>query len=99
MHVSAAPTTSKAATRSPPSANRSLKASSQAMSYTRNNPSANYRRMVSLYRELHTHGERVLGLSPDETYPGISMLPHTKRIKELIDQTGARTVLDYGCGK
>ena len=69
------------------------------MSYSRDNPSANYRRMVSQYRELHTHGERVLGLSADETYPGISMLPHTKRIKELIDQTGARTVLDYGCGK
>jgi hypothetical protein len=69
------------------------------MSYTRDNPSADYRRMVSLYRELHTQGEQVLGLSPDETYPGISMLPHTRRIKELIDETGARTVLDYGCGK
>ena len=55
--------------------------------------------MVSLYRELHTRGERILGLSPDETYPGVSMLPHTKRIKDLIDKTGARTVLDYGCGK
>ena len=55
--------------------------------------------MVSQYRELHTRGEQVLGLTPDETYPGISMLPHAKRIKELIDRTGARTVLDYGCGK
>ena len=69
------------------------------MSYTRENPSPDYRRMVALYRELHTGGEQVLGLTADETYPGISMLPHAKRIKELIDRTGARTVLDYGCGK
>ena len=27
------------------------------------------------------------------------LLPHIKRIKELIDDTGARTILDYGCGK
>ena len=69
------------------------------MSYSRDNPSPAYQRMVSQYRELHTRGEQVLGLTPDETYPGISMLPHAKRIKELIDRTGARTVLDYGCGK
>jgi hypothetical protein len=69
------------------------------MSYSRDNPSPEYRRMVGLYRELHTRGEQVLGLTPDETYPGISMLPHAKRIKELIDRTGAQTVLDYGCGK
>jgi len=69
------------------------------MSYSRDNPSPNYQRIVSLYRELDTRGERILGLSPDETYPGVSMLPHTKRIKDLIDKTRARTVLDYGCGK
>ena len=69
------------------------------MSYSRANPSPAYLRMVGLYRELHTRGEQVLGLTPDETYPGISMLPHAKRIKELIDRTRARTVLDYGCGK
>ncbi len=69
------------------------------MTYSRDNPSPAYQRMVSLYRELHTRGEQVLGLSSDETYPGVNLLPHTKRIKDLIDQTGARTVLDYGCGK
>ena len=69
------------------------------MIYSRDNPSPDYRRMVSLYRELHARGEQALGLTADETYPGVSMLPHVKRIKELIDRTGARTVLDYGCGK
>jgi hypothetical protein len=69
------------------------------MPYSRDHPSPAYQRMVSLYRELHAKGEQVLGLTPDETYPGVNLLPHTKRIKDLIDQTGARTVLDYGCGK
>jgi hypothetical protein len=69
------------------------------MTYSRENPSDNYRRMVALYRELHCKGEAHLGLTPQETYPGISMLPHTRRIKELIDKSGARTILDYGCGK
>ena len=69
------------------------------MTYSRDNPSAKYRQMVALYRELHTKGEQVLGLTSDETYPGVNLLPHTRRIKDLIDQTGARTVLDYGCGK
>ena len=32
------------------------------MIYSRENPSPDYRRMVGLYRELHTHGERVLSL-------------------------------------
>ena len=69
------------------------------MSYSRDNPSPKYQRMIALYRELHACGERRLGLSPAETYPGVSLLPHIKRIKKLIDRTGARTILDYGCGK
>ena len=63
------------------------------MTYSRDNPSAKYRQMVALYCELHTKGEQVLGLTSDETYPGVNLLPHTRRIKDLIDQTGARTVL------
>lgn len=55
--------------------------------------------MTELYRRLHREGEKRLGLAPEETYPGISLLPHIKRIKGLIDSTGARTILDYGCGK
>ena len=55
--------------------------------------------MTELYRRLHREGERRLGLTPEETYPGVSLLPHLARIKALIARTGARTVLDYGCGK
>lgn len=69
------------------------------MSYSRESPSARYRELTALYRRLHAEGEAQLGLKPDETYPGVSLLPHLQRIKALIDDTGARTVLDYGCGK
>lgn len=69
------------------------------MIFTRHNPSPRYQELTALYRRLHSEGEQRLGLSADETYPGASLLPHAKRIKVLIDSTGARTLLDYGCGK
>lgn len=69
------------------------------MSYSRQSPSQRYRELITLYRRLHAEGEKHLGLSPERTYPGVSLLPHVRRIKDLIDKTGARTVLDYGCGK
>ncbi len=69
------------------------------MKFTRQHPSARYMELTALYRRLHSVGEQRRGLSADETYPGISLLPHVKRIKDLIDNSGARTILDYGCGK
>lgn len=69
------------------------------MAFSREHPSPRYREMAELYRRLHREGEKRLGLAPEETYPGVSLLPHITRIKELIDGTGARTILDYGCGK
>ena len=69
------------------------------MKFSRQNPSLRYQELTALYRRLHSEGELRLGLSPDETYPGDSLLPHVKRIKGLIGSTGARIILDYGCGK
>ena len=69
------------------------------MPYSRQSPSPRYLELVALYRRLHAEGERSRGLRPDQTYPGISLLPHVAHIRQLIVQTGARTVLDYGCGK
>ena len=69
------------------------------MSYSREHPSKRYGEMLALYRQLHADGEKFLGLSPESTYPGVSVLPHLARIKKLIQETGARTLLDYGCGK
>ena len=69
------------------------------MIHTRANPSNRYRELIALYRRLHSEGESRMGLRPEQTYPGVSLLPHVQRIKNLIDQTGTRSVLDYGCGK
>ena len=69
------------------------------MTYSRANPSPRYRELTALYRALHREGEQRLGLRPEETYPGVSLLPHVQRIKQLIARTGATTLLDYGCGK
>ena len=69
------------------------------MPYSRSNPSQRYLELTALYRNLHRDGEQRLGLTAEETYPGVSLLPHVKRIKELIVRTGAATLLDYGCGK
>ena len=69
------------------------------MTYCRESPSERYRELIGLYRRLHAEGEVRLGLSSEETYPGVSLLPHVSRIKQLIEHTGSRTLLDYGCGK
>ncbi len=67
--------------------------------YTRANPSPRYRQMMGLYARMHTEGEKQLGLTAEQTFPGSSLAAHVTRIKRLIDATGARTILDYGAGK
>jgi hypothetical protein len=69
------------------------------MEFSRENPSPRYRELMRLYRQLHAEGEKFLGLGPAATYPGISLMPHLETIKQLIDETGAKTILDYGSGK
>jgi len=69
------------------------------MSYTRQNPSARYRALVDMYRDMHQRGERFLGLAPEATFTGRSLEKEAPRIKRLIDRTGALTLLDYGSGK
>ncbi|MCW5604487.1 MAG: class I SAM-dependent methyltransferase [Burkholderiales bacterium] len=66
---------------------------------SRSNPSARHLELMALYQRLHREGEKFLGIEANSTYPGASLLPHVGRIKELIDRTGSRTILDYGCGK
>ena len=66
---------------------------------SRSQPSARHRELLELYGRLHREGEQFIGLTPASTYPGVSLMPHIQRIKEMIYQTGARTLLDYGSGK
>jgi hypothetical protein len=69
------------------------------MTYSRTQPSPRYLAMLDQYRRLHREGEKFLGLDAEHTYPGVSLLPHVRRIKRLINLTGADRLLDYGCGK
>lgn len=47
---------------------------------------------IELYRQLH---EEEGGWK----FSGLSIMPYGKRIKKLIREAGAETLLDYGCGK
>jgi hypothetical protein len=69
------------------------------MNYSRANSSAEYRELQAMYRQMHEHGEQFLGRPADATFPGFTLDRHRVRVKDLIMQTGAKTVLDYGCGK
>lgn len=68
-------------------------------SYSRMAPSPRYLALIDLYRTMHTEGEKFLGIPPEHTFPGQSLLPQAERIKNLVVSTGARTILDYGSGK
>lgn len=69
------------------------------MSYSRANPSPRYVELQNLYRTMHEKGESFLGIPPEATFSGKSLAPQSAHIKRLIEQTGARTILDYGSGK
>lgn len=69
------------------------------MNYNRANPSPRYRELIAQYRLMHAEGEKFLELPPDETFPGFSLIKQVPRIKQLIERTGAKTILDYGSGK
>ena len=69
------------------------------MKYTRSNPSSRYQELQFMYRQLHEEGEKHLGMPPEKTFNGMSLVPQITRIKGLIERTEARTILDYGSGK
>jgi len=71
----------------------------KAPHYTRASPSPRYRRLLQQYELMHTEGEIHLGIPAQSTFTGQSLPPQAPHIKRLIRRTGARTLLDYGCGK
>jgi len=70
-----------------------------ADAHSRQNPSARYRRLLDLYREMHVRGELTRGIAPERTFPGSSLLPQAHHVRRLVAQTGAGSILDYGSGK
>lgn len=69
------------------------------MTYNRQHPSPRYIAMMDQYRSLHSGGSKLRQTKSEETYPGISLFPHIRRIKGCIETSGAQEILDYGAGK
>lgn len=67
--------------------------------YSRAAPSPRYRRLLEQYRLMHENGETHLGIPPEQTFDGRSLPPQAGHIKRLVKLCGARSILDYGCGK
>jgi hypothetical protein len=67
--------------------------------FTEDNPSRRYEKLVEMYRTMHVEGSPHTGKTPDWTFTGKSLVEHVGRIAGMIDETGSKTLLDYGCGK
>ncbi len=67
--------------------------------FSRLNPSPEFRELEEQYRAVHRSGFRSIGLSSAETFDGSSLFPHIEEIGRLIEATGSKTVLDFGSGK
>lgn len=73
--------------------------------YCRENPSARYTAHLKDYKKMHAegyerkNGDRVTQVKAEETYVGEQLLNFRLIIQEMVEKTGAKTILDYGCGK
>lgn len=67
--------------------------------YSRENPSPRYRELLDLYRAMHAHGNPEQGDRAEDMFAGQSLAAHVAAIAELARGLGARSLLDYGCGK
>jgi hypothetical protein len=52
-----------------------------------------------MYQRMHAQGDSAKGIAAVDMFSGISLGPQIGRIKRLINDTGATTILDYGAGK
>jgi hypothetical protein len=75
--------------------------------YSREHPSPEYRAMVEVYETLHDQGadkvsdgpEDEVRRAPEQTFPGKMLAQHAPTVKQMIERTGSKTLLDYGAGK
>lgn len=67
--------------------------------YSRHSPSPRYRELQAIYREAHEEGIAGAEGGAAGTFAGGSLPEHVPAIGALMERTGSRTVLDYGCGK
>jgi hypothetical protein len=67
--------------------------------FSRTSPSPEYSQLLSQYQKLHAEGDPVRGIPAEKFYPGNSLPAHAPAIRKMVQATGAKTLLDYGCGK
>lgn len=67
--------------------------------YSRDAPSERYLELIAQYKQLHIEGEKNMGLSAEDTFPGQSLIPQAPDIRRIIIQSNSKSILDYGSGK
>ena len=65
--------------------------------YNRENPSQDYKELVTQYQILHTKGLK--DRPGNSFFNGISLAVHIERLTKLMLLEGVKSLLDYGCGK
>jgi hypothetical protein len=70
-----------------------------AETYSRSNPSPRYRELTALYAQAHAGGLPDQNIKPQDLFNGVSIIPQLPKIQLLCSKLGAKTLLDYGCGK
>lgn len=69
------------------------------MAFSRENPSPRYQQLVGFYKQMHDHGDPAHGISAEKMFDGHSLVAHVVFLRQLLQNLGARSVLDYGSGK
>lgn len=73
--------------------------------YCRETPSPEYQRLLAMYQGMHASGYdrevegRKVPVRPEDAFPGDQLPKFIGPIKQLVEATGARTLIDYGAGK
>lgn len=67
--------------------------------YSRKTPSERYLGLISLYQQMHRQAYHSPAGNAPRVFTGVSLITQAGRIKKLIEETGALSILDYGCGK
>src|SRR5689334_7699226 len=69
------------------------------MTYCKENPSQTYRDLLAQHALVHAQMKDGAPLAPGVAFSGLSLFEQATRVKRLVAMTGARTIIDYGCGK
>jgi hypothetical protein len=73
------------------------------MKYNRDAPSPEFQRYIDMYSTMHTEGHGRDSINQRKTgagtFPGEELTKIKRYVKEAISRTGAKDMIDYGCGK